>query len=65
MARVIVGGGTARFVHKNSCRVEFWVLDTITGEKTRTGKNFRVDSHRKEEKTRCIREYREELEQSL
>lgn len=65
MARRIKGNGTATFRGDNSCRVQFCVEDTATGEVERKGKTMRVKSRSQAEKKRCIREFREELEQSL
>lgn len=65
MALVIKNNGTASFYGKNSCRVAFQVLNTATGEITRERKVFHVEKQTKEEKGRCIREFRAELENGL
>lgn len=62
MAWVIKGEGTAEMRGKNSCRVEFQLVNTATGETRRARKTMRVERPTKAEKGRCIREYRAELE---
>lgn len=65
MARVVKNNGCAEWRGKNSCRVEFQVENTATGEITRERKTFRVSGHTKAERGRCIREFRAELESGL
>lgn len=65
MALVIKNNGSAEFRGKNSCRVEFQVLNTATGEITRERKTYHVKALTKAEKGRCIREFRAELESGL
>lgn len=65
MALVVKNNGSTEWRGKNSCRVEFQVENTATGEITRMRKTFRVDAQTKKEKGRCLREFREELENGL
>ena len=65
MALVIKNNGSAEFRGKNSCRVEFQVLNTATGEITRERKTYHVKGLTKAERGRCIREFRAELESGL
>lgn len=62
MAWVIKGEGTAEFRSDHSCRVEFQMTNTITGETRRKRQTMRIKSKTKAEKSRCIREYRAQLE---
>ena len=62
MALRIQGEGSVEMRGPHSCRVEFQVFDTITGETKRRRKTFRVDGATKKERERCRREYRKELE---
>ena len=62
MAWVIKGEGTAEFRGEHSCRVEFQMMNTTTGETCRKRKTMRIERKTKSEKGRCIREYRAELE---
>lgn len=62
MALVVKGEGTAEFRGAHSCRVEFQVLDDSTGEIRRERATYRVTSQTKAEKSRCLREFRAELE---
>lgn len=65
MALMIKNNGSAEWRGPNSCRVEFQVENTATGETTRERKTFRVSGHTKAEKGRCLREFRAELESGL
>jgi len=65
MARVVKNEGSAEWRGPHSCRVEFQIHDTATGEIIRERKTFRVSGHTKAEKGRCIREFRAELEGGL
>lgn len=62
MAWIIKGSGTAEFRGEHSCRVEFQLVNTVTGETRRERKTMRVERKTKQEKNRCIREFRAELE---
>ena len=65
MALVVKNNGSAEWRGSNSCRVEFQVENTATGEITRERKTFHVNARTKAEKGRCIREFRAELENGL
>ena len=62
MAWIVKGDGCAEFRGKSSCRVEFQVQNTATGETRRERKTMSVARKTKKEKNRCIREFRAELE---
>lgn len=59
---IVKNSGSAEFRGPNSCRVEFQLMNTATGEIKRERKTMYVSSHSKAEKNRCIREFRAELE---
>lgn len=65
MAWKISGSGTAEFRGDHSCRVEFQLVNSATGETRRERKTMRVERKTKQEKNRCIREYRSELEANI
>lgn len=65
MAWQIKGSGTAEFRGEHSCRVEFHLVNTVTGETRRERKTMYVERKTKQEKNRCIREYRSELEANI
>ena len=65
MAWIVKGDGTAEFRGEHSCRVEFQLENTATGEIKRERKTMRVESKTRKEKNRCIREFRAELESGV
>ena len=65
MAWKVKGSGTAEFRGEHSCRVEFQVENTATGQIKRERKTFQVNAHTKKEKERCKREFRAELETGI
>ena len=65
MAWVVKNSGTASFRGANSCRVQFQVENTATGEIRRECKTFHVARQSQQEKKRCIREFRAELESGV
>ena len=65
MTWVVKNEGTAEFRGAHSVRVEFQVENTETGEIQRRRKTMRVERKTQQEKKRCIREFREELETEL
>lgn len=65
MAWVVKGDGTAEFRGQHSCRVEFQLENTATGEIKRERKTIRIESRTKREKARCKREFRAELESGV
>lgn len=62
MAWIIKGSGTAEFRGEHSCRVSFQLENTVTGEIRRERSTRRVERKTKQEKARCVREFRAELE---